>query len=52
MVKIQYGSLRFTADDFNVEHQKCLAFIKQSVLESDAKHIVVGTHHLPTLDVL
>lgn len=50
--QILYGGRRFTTDDFNVEHQKCLAFIKQSVSESDAKHIVVVTHHLPTLEVV
>ena len=49
--QILYGGRRFTTDDFNVEHKKCLAFIKQSVSESDAKHIVVVTHHLPTLEV-
>ena len=50
--QILYGGRRFTTDDFNAEHQKCLAFIKQSVSESDAKHIVVVTHHLPTLEVV
>lgn len=50
--QILYGGRRFTTDDFNAEHQKCLAFIKQSILESDAKHIVVVTHHLPTLEVV
>ena len=29
-----------------------MAFIKQRVSESDAKHIVVVTHHLPTLEVV
>ena len=50
--QILYGGRRFTTDDFNAEHQKCLAFIRQSVSESDAKHIVVVTHHLPTLEVV
>ena len=50
--QILYGGRRFTTDDFNVEHQKCLAFIKQSVSESYAKRIVVVTHHLPTLEVV
>ena len=50
--QILYDGRRFTTDDFNAEHQKCLAFIKQSVSESDAKHIVVVTHHLPTLEVV
>ena len=34
---------------FNAEHRKCLEFIKKSVVESDAEHIVVVTHHLPTM---
>ena len=36
----------------NLEHEKCLAFLKQAVEESTAKHIVVVTHHLPTLKVV
>ena len=39
-------------EDFNVEHQKCLAFIKRSVAESNAKHVVVVTHHVPSLAVV
>ena len=30
------------------EHERCLAFIKQAVSESDAKKIIVLTHHVPT----
>ena len=50
--QIRNGSRRFTTDDFNAEHQKCLSFIKQSVAESTAEHIVVVTHHLPSLAVV
>ena len=50
--QIMYGGSRFTTDDFNTEHQKCLDFIKQSVAESTSEHIVVVTHHLPTLEVV
>lgn len=46
--QIQYGGRRFTTDDFNAEHHKCLSFIKQGVAESTAEHIVVVTHHLPS----
>ena len=46
--RIMYGSHRLTADDFNHEHERCLAFIKQAVSESDAKKIIVLTHHVPT----
>ena len=47
--QILYNGHRLCPEDFNAEHDKCLAFIKQSVIESTAKHIVVVTHHIPTL---
>ena len=50
--QIRCGGRRFTTDDFNAEHQKCLSFIKQSVAENTAEHIVVVTHHLPSLAVV
>ncbi len=50
--QIRYGGRRFTTDDFNVEHEKCLAFIKEAVEASDAKNIVVVTHHLPSYTVV
>ncbi len=50
--QIKYGGRRFTTDDFNAEHDKCLTFIKQSVELSDAKNIVVVTHHLPSNTVV
>ena len=50
--QIQYNGRRFTPADFNAEHEKCLDFIKQSVAESTAEHIVVVTHHLPTMAVV
>ena len=50
--QIMHGDRRFTTEDFNAEHQKCLNFIEQSVAESTAEHIVVVTHHLPTLEVV
>ena len=50
--QILYNGRRFTPADFNAEHEKCLAFIKKSVAESTAEHIVVVTHHLPTMAVV
>lgn len=50
--EILYNGHRFTTEDFNAEHAKCLAFIQKSVAESTAKHIVVVTHHLPTMQVV
>ena len=46
--RIRYGTHRLTADDFNREHERCLAFIKQAVEESNAKTKIVLTHHVPT----
>ena len=45
---IMYGNHRLTADDFNREHERCLAFIRLAVAESTAKTKIVLTHHVPT----
>ena len=50
--QILYNGRRFTPADFNTEHEKCLDFIKRSIAESTAEHIVVVTHHLPTMAVV
>ncbi len=50
--QIRYGGHRFTTGDFNTEHEKCLIFIKEAVKASDAKNIVVVTHHLPSYAVV
>ena len=46
--RIKYNGHRLTADDFNREHKRCLAFIEQAISESDAEKIIVVTHHVPT----
>ena len=46
--RIKYNGHRLTADDFNLEHERCLAFIQQAISESDAEKIIVVTHHVPT----
>lgn len=46
--RIKYDGHRLTADDFNREHEHCLAFIEQAISESDAEKIIVVTHHVPT----
>lgn len=33
---------------FNAEHERCLGFLKGAVAESQAKHIIVATHHVPS----
>ena len=50
--QIRYGGKPFMPGHFNDEHRKCLEFIKKSVAGSNAKHIVVVTHHLPTMAVV
>lgn len=46
--RIKYEGHRLNAQNFNAEHERCLAFIKQSVTESKAKIKIVLTHHVPT----
>ena len=46
---IRYGSVRYRPKYYNQEYKSCLNFIKQAVKESTAKHIVVCTHHAPSL---
>ena len=46
--RLLYQGHRLTADDFNVEHERCLNFLKQAVAESDAQTKIVVTHHVPT----
>ena len=50
--QINYDGHRLTPTDYNTEHAKCLSFIRKSVAESTAEHIVVVTHHLPTMAVV
>ena len=46
--QILYNKHRLIPQNFNDEFERNLAFIKKSVMESDAEKIVVVTHHLPT----
>ena len=36
---------------FNEEHRRCLSFIKQAVADSNAKHKIVVTHHVPSVEL-
>ena len=47
-----YQGKLLRTEEFNQMHTFCLDFIKRSLAESTAKHIVVVTHHLPTLEVV
>lgn len=46
--QIMYNGLRFTPTEYNAEHERCLEFIRKSIAESNAEHVVVVTHHLPS----
>ncbi len=37
--RIKYNGHRLTADDFNAEHERCLAFVKRAVTESKAERV-------------
>lgn len=50
--RILDGEERLSWSRFNQEHDSCLAFIKQSVESSRAKHILVATHHVPSFDLM
>lgn len=50
--RIKYGDHKLTAAEFNMLHQNCMDFIKKSTEESEAKHKVVVTHHLPSMCVM
>ena len=47
-----YQGKLLQTEEFNQMHTFCLDFIKRSLAESTAKHIIVVTHHLPTLEVV
>ena len=46
--RIRFQGHRLSADNFNAEHARCLAFIKEAVANSRAKTKIVLTHHVPT----
>lgn len=50
--QIMYNGKLLQTEEFNKMHSFCLDFIKQSLAESTAKHIVVVTHHLPTFVIV
>lgn len=50
--RILYNGDILTFADFNTEHERCLSFIKESVANSEAKHKIVVTHHVPSFRML
>lgn len=50
--RIKDGGVVINSERFNQEHEKCRAFIEKAVGESQAKHIVVATHHVPSYELV
>ncbi len=46
--RIMYGDNILTYLEFNLEHERCLKFIKKAVQNSSARHKIVVTHHVPS----
>lgn len=47
--KITFSGHQLTTADYNAEHARCLAFVRQAVEGSKARRRVVVSHHVPTL---
>ena len=47
-----YDGKLLTPEKYNEMHRFCLEFVEKSIVESTAEHVVVVTHHLPTLQVV
>ena len=50
--RIRNGEFRLSSERFNEEHDRCLNFIKKAVNDSEAKNIVVATHHVPSFSLM
>lgn len=50
--QIKFDGKLLQVEEFNQMHETCMDFIRKSVEESTASHIVVVTHHLPTFEVV
>ena len=46
--RIMYDCELLTFAEFNQEHRRCLDFIKKAAVESESKHKIVLTHHVPS----
>jgi len=49
--RILYEKEFITWEKFNQEHDKCFTFIKTEVENSNAEHIIVVTHHVPSFQL-
>lgn len=50
--RIRYGSSPLDFNRFNEEHYRCFRFLQESVNRSNAGHILVATHHVPSFELL
>lgn len=50
--QIRFDGKLLQVAEFNRMHETCIGFIRKSVEESTASHIVVTTRHLPTFEVV
>ena len=50
--RIRNGAYRLTWERFNDEHLKCRKFIENSLVSSNARHIIVATHHVPSFELM
>ena len=50
--QIKFDGKLLQVDDFNRMHETSIGFSRKSIEDSTAAHIVVVTHHLPTLQVV
>lgn len=50
--QIKFDEMLLQVEEFNRMHENSIDFIQKSVEESTAAHIVVVTHHLPTLQTV
>lgn len=50
--QIKFDRKLLQVEEFNRMHEACINFIRESIEESTAAHIVVVTHHLPTFRVV
>ena len=50
--RIRNGKFRLSAQRFNEEHERCREFIARSIEHSNARHIIVATHHVPSFELM
>lgn len=46
------GDIPLNWTRFNMEHDKCLNFLKDSISRSKMEHIIVVSHHVPSFELL